>query len=109
MEKLGVSPKNVCVCVDDECLHLACRPAAAFMVEVMYASFVFQIIELVTTYLELNIFNLTILSCFFVNLLFVFNCLCFYVDRTIDVLGCYIIMDSCFRTSTVLSTHNGLN
>ncbi|KAG6424118.1 hypothetical protein SASPL_114531 [Salvia splendens] len=46
--KVRVSPKDVCVCVDDECSHLACRPAVAFMVEVMYASFVFQINELVT-------------------------------------------------------------
>ncbi|KAL0345092.1 UNVERIFIED_CONTAM: BTB/POZ domain and ankyrin repeat-containing protein NPR1 [Sesamum radiatum] len=48
--KVRVSPKDVCVCVDDECSHLACRPAVAFMVEVMYASFVFQIYELVTRF-----------------------------------------------------------
>ncbi|XP_042065912.1 BTB/POZ domain and ankyrin repeat-containing protein NPR1-like isoform X1 [Salvia splendens] len=48
--KVRVSPKDVCVCVDDECSHLACRPAVAFMVEVMYASFVFQINELVTRF-----------------------------------------------------------
>ncbi|KAL0315780.1 UNVERIFIED_CONTAM: BTB/POZ domain and ankyrin repeat-containing protein NPR1 [Sesamum radiatum] len=48
--KVRVSPKDVCVCVDDECSHLACRPAVAFMVEVLYASFVFQIYELVTRF-----------------------------------------------------------
>ncbi|KAL1563326.1 BTB/POZ domain and ankyrin repeat-containing protein NPR1-like [Salvia divinorum] len=48
--KVRVSPKDVCVCVDDECSHLACRPAVAFMVDVMYASFVFQINELVTRF-----------------------------------------------------------
>ncbi|KAL2229107.1 BTB/POZ domain and ankyrin repeat-containing protein NPR1 isoform X1 [Sesamum indicum] len=48
--KVRVSPKDVCVCVDDECSHLACRPAVAFMVEVLYASFVFQIYELLTRF-----------------------------------------------------------
>lgn len=48
--KVRVPPKDVCVCVDDECSHLACRPAIAFMVEVLYASFVFQIDELVARF-----------------------------------------------------------
>lgn len=48
--KVRVPPKDVCVCVDDECSHLACRPAVAFMVEVLYASFVFQINELVSRF-----------------------------------------------------------
>ncbi|KAH6761686.1 regulatory protein [Perilla frutescens var. hirtella] len=48
--KVRVSPKDVCVCVDDECSHLACRPAVAFMAEVLYASFVFQINELVARF-----------------------------------------------------------
>ncbi|KAL0333760.1 UNVERIFIED_CONTAM: BTB/POZ domain and ankyrin repeat-containing protein NPR1 [Sesamum angustifolium] len=48
--KVRVSPKDVCVVWDDECSHLACRPAVAFMVEVLYASFVFQIYELVTRF-----------------------------------------------------------
>ncbi|KAK6151964.1 hypothetical protein DH2020_014599 [Rehmannia glutinosa] len=48
--KVRASPKDVCVCVDDECSHLACRPAVAFMVEVLYASFVFQINELVARF-----------------------------------------------------------
>ncbi|KAK1413853.1 hypothetical protein QVD17_29589 [Tagetes erecta] len=39
--------KDVCVCVDDECSHEACRPAVDFMVEVMYAFHVFQITEMV--------------------------------------------------------------
>ncbi|XP_011078003.1 BTB/POZ domain and ankyrin repeat-containing protein NPR1 isoform X2 [Sesamum indicum] len=51
--KVRVSPKDVCVCVDDECSHLACRPAVAFMVEVLYASFVFQIYELLTRFQNL--------------------------------------------------------
>lgn len=45
--KIKVLPKGVCVCVDEECLHLACRPAIDFVLEVLYASQVFQIPELV--------------------------------------------------------------
>lgn len=40
-------PKDVCVCVDDDCSHEACRPAIDFMVEVLYAYHVFQIPEMV--------------------------------------------------------------
>ncbi|WOK96996.1 BTB/POZ domain and ankyrin repeat-containing protein NPR1 [Canna indica] len=43
-------PKEVCVCVDDECRHEACRPAVDFMAEVLCASFVFQISELVSLF-----------------------------------------------------------
>lgn len=43
-------PKSVCVCVDDDCSHVGCRPAVDFMVEVLYASFIFQISELVALY-----------------------------------------------------------
>lgn len=55
--KVRVPPKDVCVCVDDECSHLACRPAVAFMVEVLYASFVFQINELVSRF-QRNLINI---------------------------------------------------
>lgn len=48
--KVRASPKDVCACVDDECSHLACRPAVAFMAEVLYASFVFQINELISRF-----------------------------------------------------------
>ncbi|CAN0898255.1 BTB/POZ domain and ankyrin repeat-containing protein NPR1, partial [Linum grandiflorum] len=43
-------PAGVCICVDDDCPHLACRPALDFMVEVLYASYTFQVPELVTLY-----------------------------------------------------------
>ncbi|KAI3907527.1 hypothetical protein MKW92_032225 [Papaver armeniacum] len=43
-------PVDVCVCVDEECLHVGCRPVVDFMVEVLYASFTFQISELVTLF-----------------------------------------------------------
>ncbi|KAI3814477.1 hypothetical protein L1987_14117 [Smallanthus sonchifolius] len=45
--KIKGLPKDVCVCVDEECCHEACRPAVDFMVEVIYAFHVFQITEMV--------------------------------------------------------------
>ncbi|GAB4837977.1 Nitrogen permease reactivator protein [Ancistrocladus abbreviatus] len=48
--KVRPLPRDVCVCVDDECDHVACRPAVDFMVEVLYLSFTFQISELVALY-----------------------------------------------------------
>lgn len=48
--KVRPLPKAVCTCVDDDCPHVACRPAVDFMVEVLYASFTFQISELVALY-----------------------------------------------------------
>ncbi|XP_024980675.1 BTB/POZ domain and ankyrin repeat-containing protein NPR1 [Cynara cardunculus var. scolymus] len=41
--KIKGLPTDVCVCVDEECSHEACRPAVDFMVEVMYAYHTFQI------------------------------------------------------------------
>ncbi|RWW64428.1 hypothetical protein BHE74_00028344 [Ensete ventricosum] len=51
-------PEEVCMCMDEECRHEACRPVVDFMVEVLYASFVFQISELV------SIFQVTLSSLF---------------------------------------------
>ncbi|XP_027065334.1 BTB/POZ domain and ankyrin repeat-containing protein NPR1 isoform X1 [Coffea arabica] len=44
------SPKDVCICVDDECSHVACRPRMEFMAEVLYASFIFQVPELIAKF-----------------------------------------------------------
>lgn len=44
--KVRQLPKGVCRCADEECDHVACRPVIDFVVEVLYASFVFQILEL---------------------------------------------------------------
>ncbi|ESQ54677.1 hypothetical protein EUTSA_v10024746mg [Eutrema salsugineum] len=44
------SPKGASDCVDEDCRHVACRPAVDFMVELLYLAFVFQIPELVTLY-----------------------------------------------------------
>ncbi|XVF88778.1 hypothetical protein PTKIN_Ptkin19aG0078900 [Pterospermum kingtungense] len=43
-------PKDVCLCVDDDCSHVACRPAVDFIAEVLYAAFVFQVSELIALY-----------------------------------------------------------
>ncbi|XP_065849989.1 BTB/POZ domain and ankyrin repeat-containing protein NPR1-like isoform X1 [Euphorbia lathyris] len=48
--KVKPLPEGVCVCVDEDCSHVACRPAVDFMVEVLYASFTFQVPELVALY-----------------------------------------------------------
>ncbi|KAL3825299.1 hypothetical protein ACJIZ3_021328 [Penstemon smallii] len=53
--KFRVSPKDVCVCVEEECTHLGCRPAVSFMVDALYISFVFQINKLVDSFQRLLI------------------------------------------------------
>ncbi|KAI9126683.1 hypothetical protein K1719_002279 [Acacia pycnantha] len=45
--KLKPSPMEVSTCVDNVCAHDACRPAINFVVELMYASSIFQMPELV--------------------------------------------------------------
>lgn len=46
--KLKTFPPEVSTCVDNVCVHDACSPAISFTVELMYASFVFKIQELVS-------------------------------------------------------------
>ncbi|KAK4761908.1 hypothetical protein SAY87_029792 [Trapa incisa] len=48
--KVKPSPAGVCECVDDQCGHVSCRPAIDFLVQVLYASSVFHLSELVETY-----------------------------------------------------------
>ncbi|MQL80982.1 hypothetical protein Taro_013443, partial [Colocasia esculenta] len=48
--RVGPLPEGVCVCVDELCAHIGCRPAVDFMVQVLYTSFVFDIAELVSLY-----------------------------------------------------------
>ncbi|KAI9176722.1 hypothetical protein LWI28_006370 [Acer negundo] len=45
--KLKPSPPEVSTCVDEACVHDACRPAINYAVELMYASAAFQTKELV--------------------------------------------------------------
>lgn len=40
-------PKAACVCVDEDgCAHVGCRPAVAFMAQVLFAACTFQVAEL---------------------------------------------------------------
>ncbi|GJT05065.1 regulatory protein NPR3-like protein, partial [Tanacetum coccineum] len=48
--KVKASPVEVSTCVDDGCLHVACRPAISFAVELTYAASVFQVPELVSVF-----------------------------------------------------------
>lgn len=48
--KLKPSPPEVSTCIDNGCAHDACRPAINFAVELMYASAIFQVPELVSLF-----------------------------------------------------------
>ncbi|GFQ05613.1 regulatory protein npr3 [Phtheirospermum japonicum] len=48
--KLRQSPIEVSTCVDSTCAHDACGPAVNFAVELMYASAIFQVAELVSLF-----------------------------------------------------------
>ncbi|KAL9224690.1 hypothetical protein vseg_000702 [Gypsophila vaccaria] len=48
--KIRALPKGVCVCVDEECSHVGCRPAVDFLVQLLYLSHVFHVTELVALY-----------------------------------------------------------
>lgn len=48
--KLKPCPPEVSTCVDDQCIHHACRPAINFSVDLMYASAIFQVPELVSLF-----------------------------------------------------------
>ncbi|KAG0499287.1 hypothetical protein HPP92_003978 [Vanilla planifolia] len=48
--RVAALPQGVCMCADDDCSHVGCRAAVDFAVEVLYASFIFQIFELVNLF-----------------------------------------------------------
>lgn len=48
--KVKPLPEGVCVCADEDCSHVTCRPAVDFFVGLLYASFTFQISELMSLY-----------------------------------------------------------
>ncbi|XP_021819613.1 regulatory protein NPR3-like [Prunus avium] len=48
--KLKPSPREVSTCVHNVCAHDACRPAINFVVELMYASSIFQMPDLVSIF-----------------------------------------------------------
>ncbi|KAJ6813700.1 putative regulatory protein NPR1 isoform X1 [Iris pallida] len=48
--KVGPLPRGVCECADEDCRHVACRPAVEFMSQVLFAASVFEISELVSLF-----------------------------------------------------------
>lgn len=60
--KLKPPPMEVSTCVDNVCAHDACRPAISFAVELMYASSIFQIPELVPVFQVENHADLILLA-----------------------------------------------
>uniref|UniRef100_A0A0D6QSN6 BTB domain-containing protein n=1 Tax=Araucaria cunninghamii TaxID=56994 RepID=A0A0D6QSN6_ARACU len=46
--KVKAPPPGVCTCIDDTCVHDACRPAVIFAVQLMYGAHLFKIPELVS-------------------------------------------------------------
>jgi regulatory protein NPR1 len=61
--KLKPSPMEVSTCVDNVCAHDACRPAINFAVELMYASSIFQVPELVSLF-QVSLFYCTVMHNF---------------------------------------------
>ncbi|CAJ2638043.1 unnamed protein product [Trifolium pratense] len=55
----SLSAKGVCVCVDDDCSHFGCWPVVDFLLQLLYASFTFEISELIALYQDhlLNILD----------------------------------------------------
>ncbi|BAB12719.1 putative regulatory protein NPR1 [Oryza sativa Japonica Group] len=44
--RVGDLPKAACLCVDEDCAHVGCHPAVAFMAQVLFAASTFQVAEL---------------------------------------------------------------
>lgn len=66
--RLKPFPTEVSTCVDTVCAHDSCKPAIDFAVELMYASYVFQIPELVSSF-QVGLRSKTIVFlCFLIRL-----------------------------------------
>ncbi|GKV44261.1 hypothetical protein SLEP1_g51458 [Rubroshorea leprosula] len=76
--KLKPSPMEVSNCVDTVCVHDACRPAINFAVELMYASSIFQIPELVSLFQRrlLNFVDKALVEDVIPILVVAFHCQC---------------------------------
>lgn len=49
--RVGALPKAACLCVDEGgCAHLGCRPAVAFMAQVLFAASTFEVAELTSLF-----------------------------------------------------------
>ncbi|KAB2012395.1 hypothetical protein ERO13_D09G076700v2 [Gossypium hirsutum] len=76
--KLKASPMEVSTCVDTHCAHDACRPAIDFAVELMYASSIFQIPEMVSLFQRrlLNFVDKALVEDIIPILVVAFHCQC---------------------------------
>ncbi|XP_021293643.1 regulatory protein NPR3-like [Herrania umbratica] len=76
--KLKPSPMEVSTCIDNVCAHDACRPAINFAVELMYASSIFQIPELVSLFQRrlLNFVEKALVEDIIAILVVAFHCQC---------------------------------
>ncbi|XVF40024.1 hypothetical protein PTKIN_Ptkin01aG0079400 [Pterospermum kingtungense] len=76
--KLKPSPMEVSTCVDNVCAHDACRPAINFAVELMYASSIFQIPELISLFQRrlLNFVDKALVEDIIPILVVAFHCQC---------------------------------
>lgn len=74
--KLKSSPPEVSTCVHSGCPHDACRPAVVFSVELMYASVIFQVPELVSLFQRrlLNFIEKALVEDVILILLVAFHC-----------------------------------
>ncbi|XWS16051.1 hypothetical protein CRYUN_Cryun34aG0052700 [Craigia yunnanensis] len=76
--KLKPSPMEVSTCVDNVCAHDACRPAINFAVELLYASSIFQIPEMVSLFQRrlLNFVEKALVGDIIPILVVAFHCQC---------------------------------
>jgi regulatory protein NPR1 len=85
--KLKPSPMDVSTCVDNVCAHDACRPTIGSTVELMYASSVFQVSELVSLFQRrlLNFVGKALVEDVIPILLVAFHCeLSPLLDQSVD-------------------------
>ncbi|KAK8547467.1 hypothetical protein V6N13_024548 [Hibiscus sabdariffa] len=85
--KLRPSPMEVSTCVDTACAHDACRPAINFAVELMYASSIFQIPEMVSLFQRrlLNFVDKALVEDIIPILVVAFHCQCsLLVSQCVD-------------------------
>lgn len=76
--KLKASPPEVTTCVDETCIHDACRPAINYALELIYASVTFQMKELVLLF---QVYCASIVSFLVPFLFYFFNLLTFVYKR----------------------------
>jgi regulatory protein NPR1 len=80
--RVGDLPKAACLCVDEDCAHVGCHPAVAFMAQVLFAASTFQVAEL-TNLFQVRLFAAAspfplpfamLMSCQFISSLCLLGC-----------------------------------